>query len=53
MGLRLSPKETMRTGARGIPNPISTSGQAQMNSACGSRRVTNLFCMVSPLYLQG
>ena len=53
MSLRLSPEETMRTGARGIPKPISTSGQTQMNSTCGSRRVTNLSCTISPLYRQG
>ena len=43
----------MRTGARGVPKPISTSGQTQTNSTCGSRRATNLSCTISPLYRQG
>src|SRR5580658_783452 len=42
----------MRTGARGVPNPISTSGQTLTNSTCGSRRRTNLSCTISPLYRQ-
>ena len=43
----------MRTGARGIPKPISTSGQTEMNSMCGLRRATNLSCTIPPLYRQG
>lgn len=43
----------IRTGARGVPKPISTSGQTQMNSTWGSRRLTNLSCTTSPLYRQG
>ena len=53
MSLKLSPEATTRTGARGVPNPISTSGQTQTNSTCGSRRRTNLSCTISPLYRQG
>src|ERR1700722_3440317 len=53
MSLKLTPEETMRTGARGVPNPISTSGQTQTNSPCFSRRRTNLSCTISPLYRQG
>ena len=37
MSLKLSPEETIRTGTRGVPNPISTSGQTQMNSTWGSK----------------
>ena len=43
----------MRIGSRGVPKPISTSGQTQMNSTFGSRRATNLSCTISPLYRQG
>src|SRR5579871_3419476 len=53
MSLKLSAEAIMRTGARGVPNPISTSGQTQTNSTCGSRRRTNLSCTISPLYRQG
>ena len=42
----------MRTGARGIPKPISTSGQTEMTSMCGLRRATNVSCMIPPLYRQ-
>src|SRR5205085_12196616 len=50
---KLSPEEMIRTGARGVPNPISTSGQTQTNSTYGSRCATNLSCTISPLYRQG
>jgi hypothetical protein len=38
----------MRTGARGIPRPISTSGQMEMTSMCGLRCETNLPCTIPP-----
>src|SRR5665213_357183 len=53
MSLKISPEETTRIGSRGVPNPISTSGQTQRNSTWGARRATNLSRTISPLYRQG
>src|SRR5579872_1100534 len=42
MSFNSSPEQMMRTGARGIPKPISTSGQTVMTFMCGLRRANKV-----------